>query len=70
MTFTDELEHPIISSFESGRGIFSSNGLTIERLIPCSKWRITFNGLCYVRKSNNETEKIDDEPQHVIFTFL
>lgn len=67
----DELKHPITSSTESGdRGTFSSRGLTIERLVPFSKWRITFNGLCCVRKPDNQTETNDDEPQHVVFTFL
>lgn len=70
LTFLDGLEQPIISSLDSGKGIFTSKGLTLERLIPFSKWRITFNGLCYVGKPGHETENVDDEPQHVIFTFL
>lgn len=72
MNIEDESEDPIISSYESNQRVFSSNGFTIERLVPYSKWRITFNGLCYTRKCDDQTEKNydDDEPQHVIFTFL
>lgn len=51
---------------------FSSRGLTIEPILPYSKWRIAFNGLANVTKlSDPVNECIDDiEPQHINFTFL
>lgn len=42
----------------------------IERILSYTKWRITYNGLCFIRKIGQINENSDDEPQHVKFSFL
>lgn len=68
--FTVELEHAMTSDNVRGKDSLSSNGLTIERILSYSKWRITYNGLNYIQKPGNEHANNGVEPQHVTFTFL
>lgn len=50
--------------------IFSSGGLTIEQILPYSKWRITFNGLVDVKKPDEQDDTDDIESKHIAFSFL
>lgn len=59
-----------VSSTKIVRNTCSTNGLTIELIDPFTKWRVTYNGLCYIAKPGNGIEQDDVELQHVTFTFL
>lgn len=60
----------LMTSSSNEKECYSSKGLTIERIVPYSKWRITYNGLLPIKKLDNPNENNDAEPQHVLFTFL
>lgn len=60
----------LVTSTSSCQQSFTSRGLTIERILPYAKWRITFNGLIDVKKPGEPSDNNDIEPQHVTFTFL
>lgn len=64
-----ESDYPVTSTTSSQQS-FSSRGLTIERILPYAKWRITFNGLIDIENPDEPNGDNNIEPQHVTFTFL
>lgn len=49
----------------------SVGNLTIQRIEPFSKWRITFNGMLELKDNSQTNENLNDDVEHhVMFTFL
>lgn len=66
------LQHPITAvAKKSHKDSLTVGNLTIQQIVPYSKWRITFNGLLnYSDQQELTKDASEDAVQHVIFTFL